>query len=463
LAVNYHEETMTTLTNDQTEALEKISIFLKDPTATSFLLEGGAGVGKTFLLGRLLSSLDRYTTRAVAAPTHKAINVLRRKLDGFGVEWCLGFDDYTFNGTDVITGTTAQLLGISPVITEDQGTEVKFGKKGKGILSKIMPAVTIIDEASMLGRNDAVDLQKHMKAAGCKLIFVGDAGQLPPVKQEAIPFDAFKHNAKLRQIVRQAEGSKIIELAWAIREGKDWSGINGAGLTKTKRIAEQFLDAVQAPGERPEEAREVFIAYTNRIVNAMQERTCQKLYGHAAAAFAPGELVLSACNFYKAKTLLCSNQDELSVDRFEEDQRDATIGVPVVLHHRGDPRKGKFLAHYLSPEEMADKRHPYNVELVARLEKAQKLQEEIKKMSKSDIFRREKDQLRREAWASYFEWRDNTVISFRHPFAITSHKSQGSTYRQVFADTTDLGRFSSHALYVAVTRPKDELVIPASL
>jgi hypothetical protein len=47
------------------------------------------------------------------------------------------------------------------------------------------------------------------------------------------------------------------------------------------------------------------------------------------------------------------------------------------------------------------------------------------------------------------------VISFRHPFAITSHKSQGSTYKSVFADTADLGRFSTHALYVAVTRPRE--------
>lgn len=448
-----------TLTQDQTQALEKIKTFLNDPNATSFLLEGGAGVGKTFLLGQLLSSLDRYSIRAVAAPTHKAINVLRRKLDGFDVEWCLGFDDYTYNGTDVITGTTAQLLGISPVITEDQGTEVKFGKKGKGILSKITPRVTIIDEASMLGKADARDLHVHMKAAGCKLIFVGDAGQLPPVKQEAIPFDSFRFNAKLRQIVRQAEGSKIIEVAWAIREGKDWRGITGAGVSKVAALDAAFLEAVQKPGDRPEEAREVFIAYTNRIVNAMQERACQKLYGHGASAFAPGELVLSAGNFYRAKSLLCSNQDELLVDRFEDDQVDSVIGTPVVLHHRSDPRKGSFRAHYLAPEALADKRHPYNVELDARLMRAQKLQAEVKAMSKADFSRREKDALRREAWAKFFEWRDSTVLSFRHPFSITSHKSQGSTYRQVFADTADLGRFSTHALYVAVTRPKDDLIV----
>jgi ATP-dependent exoDNAse (exonuclease V) alpha subunit len=68
---------------------------------------------------------------------------------------------------------------------------------------------------------------------------------------------------------------------------------------------------------------------------------------------------------------------------------------------------------------------------------------------------------RKQAWANYFIWRDQTIVSFRHPFAITSHKSQGSTYRSVFADVADLGRFSHHALYVAVTRPKDELVVEA--
>lgn len=447
---------MTDLTADQQQAIDKIRSFLENPDAVTFLLEGGAGVGKTYLLGSLLGELPNH--RCVAAPTHKAINVLRKKLDGFGVEWCLGFDDYTYNGTDVITGTTAQLLGIAPVITEDQDTQVKFGKKGNGILSKITPSVNVIDEVSMLGYSDLKALHLHFKKAGCKLIVVGDAGQLPPVKQERIPFGGFKHKAELRQIVRQAEGSKIIELAWAVRDGRDWSRIEGSGVRREEHLSNAFLEAVTAPGERPEEEREVFIAYTNRRVNEVQERACRKLYGHSRLSFAPGELVLSETNYYRSKVLMCSNQEELVVDSFDRTAFDEQTGVPVVLHSRSDRRKAKFSSGYLSPEERANKDHPFNVELRAREELAKKLQAEWKGAG-GGYFKEELNTRRKRAWASFFEWRDQTIITFRHPFAITSHKSQGSTYRQVFADTADLARFSNQALYVAVTRPKDELVL----
>ena len=69
------------------------------------------------------------------------------------------------------------------------------------------------------------------------------------------------------------------------------------------------------------------------------------------------------------------------------------------------------------------------------------------------------DPERREAWVDFFEWRDQTVISFRHPFACTSHKVQGSTVRKAFVAVNDLLRFSRAGLYVAVTRPREEVVL----
>lgn len=457
-----------TLTSDQQNALEQIQAFLADHATpegskyppTAFLLEGGAGTGKTFLLGQLLQ-LAR-GIRCVATPTHKACNVMRRKLDAFGVPWVRGYDSYSYDGSSAITGTTAQLLGIGPVITEEQSaSEVKFGKKGVGILGKVTPSLLVIDEVSMLGANDFLELVKVAQGRGMKILAVGDAGQLPPVKQTQIPFGKFKRQATLRQIVRQAEGSAIISVAWAIREGKPWRDLEGAGLRKvaTPRLVDAFLEAVQPAGERPEEDREVYVAYRNVNVNAVQEKVCQKLYGHGAKAFAAGELVLSETNLYRNKTLLCANQDELVVTQFHEEWRDATIGVPVTLRHRS--KRGEFQAHYLSPEELANREHPYNVELKRLEVEASNLQAKYnaaKKGPKTSALA-DLDSQRRQAWSNFFSWRDQTIISFRHPFAITSHKSQGSTYRTVFVDVPDLARCSSHALYVAVTRPREELVV----
>lgn len=466
------------LTADQEEALKKIEDFRKGDS-TSFLLEGGAGVGKTWLLGQVLQKLltvgesvaaefssQVRPTVCVAAPTHKAINVLRRKLTAFGVEWCVGYDDYTYNGTDVITGTTANLLGIRPVVTEEQNQEVKFAKTNRGILSKVTPSIVIVDEVSMLGKIDFLDLRDSLKKAGSKLIAVGDAGQLPPVKQECIPFEAFKNRATLRQIVRQAEGSAIVTLAWAVRDGLDYSKIEGQGVTRTEYLAESYIEQLEEAScrdalevWRAEEERPVFIAYTNRRVNEIQDAACYKMYSHSRLAFARGELVLSETNLYRSKVLLCANQDELIVHAFMEDERDEVCGVPVVLYHHSDPRKGKFTAHYLAPEELKDKAHPYNVELERRRALAEGLQAEMKRIGRGSPSYEDVNTRRKRAWAGFFDWRDQTVISFRHPFSITSHKSQGSTYKRVFADSADLARYSIHALYVAVTRPRDELIL----
>lgn len=449
---------MTTLTNDQQAALEKIGAWMRDPKSTAYLLEGGAGVGKTYLLQSILEEQLGRGEIIVATPTHKATNVIRRKLDAAELPWTRGYDAYSHCG-EIVTGTTAALLGIAPVIDEHQTEkETKFGKSGKGILSKLIPRLLVIDEVSMLDCASFLDLVKLGRDRGMKILAVGDAGQLPPVKKQAIPFAKIKNQSTLRQVVRQAEGSAIVELAWAIREGRPWRGIVGRGVERPERVLDAFLAVVDKPGELPEEDRPVFIAYRNCMVDAAQEAACRKVYGHGRLAFAPGELVLCESNLYRDKVLLAANQDELIVERFHEDSRDDTCGVPVTLRHRAGPR-GSFRAYYLSPEELADKKHPYNVELAERSTRANNLQQEFNRLPRTDSRRAAVDSERRQAWRAFFEWRSQTVISFRHPFALTSHKSQGSTYRAVYANTADLAKYSAASLYVAVTRPRETLAV----
>ena len=441
------------LTEDQEKASELIEQWTFSRESKPFLLEGGAGVGKTWLLSQELATAQRHGSVVCAAPTHKAINVLRRKLDAAGLSWVRGFDPTTWDHHAIITGTTAALLGISPVISDDQGTEVRFGKSGRGLLKSIIPRLLVIDEVSMLALSDLMDLSRVAKASGMQILIVGDSAQLPPVKKKAIPFEAFGHRATLRKIVRQAEGSAIVEAAWAIRDGRPWGTVSGPGLVRAAKPAAAYLEQAEQPGEKLEEQRSVFISYRNARVAAVNDACCRKLYGHGDGAFAPGELVLSESNLYQDGVLLVANQDELLVEKFDEAHRDPVIGVPVRLRRLNAPH-GTVTTHYLSPEDLVNQQHPFNVELAARLERAQKLQEEAKRNSRVD-------KERRMAWRSFFEWRDSTLLSFRHPFAITSHKSQGSTYKAVYADVADLAKFSRQALYVAVTRPRELLVVPA--
>lgn len=441
------------LTDDQKNASAAIAEWRNRPEPKPFLLEGGAGVGKTFLLSSEIRTAQQRGSVVCCAPTHKAINVLRQKLSAAGIEWTRGYDPETHSG-QVITGTTAALLGIAPVISEDQDKEVKFGKSGSGLLKKMIPSTLFIDEVSMVPLSAMMDLARTARTSGMRIVIVGDAAQLPPVKQKAIPFASFENRYTLRQIVRQAEGSSIVAAAWAIRDGKNWREVTGPGLERAPKLGAAYLERIVAPGRTREEERSVFISYRNARVGAVNDAACRKLYGHGAGEFAAGELVISQSNLYRGRSLLVANQDELLVEEFDPAAKDPVLGVPVQLWRLSAPR-GRIWTYYLSPEDRARADHPYNLELEHRLQRAQGLQADY-----STRHQRHVDKERREAWRSYFEWRDATLISFSHPFAITSHKSQGSTYREVFADVTDLASHSQQSLYVAVTRPRENLVVP---
>lgn len=470
----------------QTEALNRLSEFLASKL-TAFSLQGGAGVGKTFLVAEFVKSVLGSRRVVIAAPTHKACRVLRSKLDAAGIRWSFKPAGDKLPDLNVaIVDTTAALLGVRPVIVDEQSEdEIKFkANASSGSLPKYIAqgAVLVIDEVSMVGAEDLVALKLQAEVASAKIVAVGDEGQLPPVKKQAIDFEKdFDASYTLREVVRQAKGSAIVTLAWAIRNGEeDFEEIEGEGLDRNDDVIASFLAQVEAPVENEGE-RSVFVAYKNATVNAVQEKACQKLYGHSAKTFREGELVLASRAGYREYygTYICkytgrekpsrfpkveqvvANADQLRVLSFDESRRHPLFGVPVTLDRVDLPADadGKvFESYYLSAEELADSNHPFNVEKKRLADVAKKIQDEVRNLKAQGNHAKagERDVARKEAWANFFK-HEQKIISFAHPFAITSHKSQGSTYREVFVATAELLQFNRKALYVAVTRPSKRL------
>ena len=444
-------------TTDQRAALNRFERFARGPDV-AFLLDGPAGTGKTYVVAQVLRQHSR-GVRVAAAATHKAVAVLRRKLSAAGVPWCR--DAFRHDGRSVIASTTAALLGIRPVVRDDETGEEEraFGRSGEGILDTLSGLrLLVIDEASMLAHDDLVGVLRRADRVGAKVLVVGDAAQLPPVKAQPIQFDAFEHRATLRQIVRQDPGALgILAFGQAVREGRSWRSARGPGLERAKDVVGAFLAQVEAPGELPEEERSTFVAYTNRTVDRVQELACRKVYGHGHQEFAPGELVLASAGFCRDGVPLCFRQDELIIEGIEPARRDPMLGVPVRLRRLDSGCT--FEAHLLSPAERRDPNHPHAVELRRLSARANALQAAWKApLPQSD--RAALNEERLEAWETFWAWKTGTVIGLRHAFAITSHKSQGSTYRAVYADALELERFSRSGLYVAATRPRQLLVVP---
>jgi exodeoxyribonuclease-5 len=468
---------MNKLTADQNTALSLVENFMTSD-ATSFALTGGAGVGKSFFLAHLLSTIQVAGRVCVAAPTNKAVKVICEKFDAAGV-------NYVFKPSDpdavpagtVIVDTTAGLLGIRPLDfkLDKDGETVKevFGRGiNGGRLNKVNPALLIVDEVSMLSKDDNKAVIASLKETGAKYIAFGDDGQLPPVMKEAIDFSKdFEQGYTLREVVRQAKGSTIIDLAWKVRDGQDFSGVKGGDVVKSKDVVASFLKNVKAPAQNEAE-RDVFIAYTNKTVNEVQEAACQKLYGHGRRSFAKGELVIASRPGYRAvqsfwmgkpskfpkMVAYVQNADQLLVESFDEGNRHPVLGVPVTITRlkvTGPERT--FSSYYLSDEELADPAHPFNVESSRLLEIAKTFEAEFQK---AGGYKKAKgtsiDKQRKQAWAIYADL-TKQIVGFAHPFAMTSHKAQGSTYRDAYVATAELLKFSGKALYVAVTRPSRKL------
>jgi superfamily I DNA/RNA helicase len=66
-------------------------------------------------------------------------------------------------------------------------------------------------------------------------------------------------------------------------------------------------------------------------------------------------------------------------------------------------------------------------------------------------------------WKEYFDLK-NFFTDIRHTYACTVHKSQGSTYKTVFIDVSDISKNNklqevARLMYVAVTRASDRVVL----
>lgn len=195
--------------------MQKLTNFVDDNTHRSlFIIRGYAGTGKTSIISALVKYLHK-EKRAfrLMAPTGRAAKVLS-KYSGFKASTVHRSIYFARTGTG--GGLILQLQ------------KNKFKK-----------AVFIIDEASMIpddtssakggGRNLLYDIMEYaFEGVDCKLIFVGDTAQLPPVGIDISPaldtdylksaFHLHITDIELDEVVRQQKQSGILLNATILRQ-----------------------------------------------------------------------------------------------------------------------------------------------------------------------------------------------------------------------------------------------------
>ena len=193
------------LSPDQQIVYDKLYRYLKSPADNKeFRLGGLAGTGKSTLLSKFVQENSGLGQVAAATFTGKAAERLLQT-----------------NLARYAKVSTLHKLLYEPRFDEDTKEFLGFE------LRETIEPIVFIDEASMVPREFYEILMNFLNnpSGGLKkLVFVGDHGQLPPVEVSkevgAEPFNVVSEHlldAKLEKIHRQAEGSPIIKLAHAIR------------------------------------------------------------------------------------------------------------------------------------------------------------------------------------------------------------------------------------------------------
>jgi len=216
------EETLYKDLNDgQLKAFVEIINFIKDVDSDNIdglILKGYAGTGKTFVITKVIEYImTAYPKRkiAITAPTNKAVSVLYK--NGKNNKAVFYDETQIDKSQKLVYSTIHKLLGLKEVIT-DEGDQL-FITGDTPTLADFK--YVIVDEVSMLDDKLLNDIMVFKDKI--KFIFLGDPAQIPPVKKtDCMPFRndcvySFKHLI-LDQIMRQKGDNPIVDISIKVRE-----------------------------------------------------------------------------------------------------------------------------------------------------------------------------------------------------------------------------------------------------
>jgi exodeoxyribonuclease-5 len=287
-------------TNDQSEALKKIAVFIcNDESDIIFLLTGYAGTGKTSAISSVVKTLDLLRMKSVLmAPTGRAAKVL------------------------------GSYAGRQAYTIHKKIYRQKSSKDGMGsfILDRNLSRNTyfIVDEASMISNTSSdtsffgsgkllEDLVEYVySGTDCRLILVGDVAQLPPVGSAMSPaldplalseFGFKLLSAELRQVLRQSETSGILMNATGVRlqiaESKlDHPSLNCTDFKDIIRLnGEDLIDEISASYGTCGMEETIIVVNSNKQANRYNQGIRNKIF-FREEEISPGDMVMVVKNNY---------------------------------------------------------------------------------------------------------------------------------------------------------------------
>jgi len=400
-----------TLNEDQKEAFEGFKEWLKGDDLFR-VLAGYAGTGKTTLLDYFVShaiSEDNGLKKwglscVVTATTNKAVKVLKDKVDAS-----------TFM-------TIHSLLNIKP---KKKGTKEIFEQVTYNQNDFSKYDLVIIDECSMISEKLLRIIENQLEPLGIKVLFVGDPAQLQPINEELS--DCFDFPGwQLTDVVRHSD--TISHTAKRVRSTSNHVPVNSL-------IAPPDIDWISLKDaksmyygwrDNPDSVR--LLCWTNKRVLKWNQKLRQAAYENPPTdRFVEGDIIIAnkPC-FEGQENMIMMNSQEGEVTSVTEEYDSWRLKVK------------KFAGSWA------------NLRVIKR---------DFQKQHDKDLqqFAAAKN------WKEF--WREKKKYhQIRHAYALTTHKSQGSTFENVIIDPKDIGKNKdtkerNQLFYVAMTRAANKVYI----
>lgn len=446
------------LTHSQELWVGEVSEFVTEKKDDNILiLRGYAGTGKSSMIALLVGSLSVVGQRAVLlAPTGRAAKVLSAysKKKAFTIHKKIYFSNA-------------------------EGGQVRFRLKNNTHRNTLF----IVDESSMIGEDSSGsrifdrgsllhDLVQYVEGGdNCKLIFVGDTAQLPPVHLMLSPalnpekleyeFNKTVPVHELEEVVRQQLDSGILYNATRLREfiaSEDTSQFifQMEDFPDVVRLQDgnEFMELLSGALQKDVEDSTVLIVRSNKRANQYNQSIRQRIL-FLESDLAIGDSLMVVKNNYhwlseEDPAGFIANGDTLRVQKIHTYKelygfKFAQVTVQMADYPDQDPFETTLLLDTL---------HANTASLSQ--EQSQQLYQKVNE-DYAHITSKYK-RLQKVKENPYFN-----ALQVKYSYAITCHKSQGGQWREVFVEMPYLPEGPSVAfyrwLYTALTRAQEKLYL----
>lgn len=464
-------------TKDQEVAINGIIDFIADPfNLNKYIvgLTGPGGTGKTFVTNYIIKHC-KYAPSVIkcTSPTHKACRVFSMSIGNKEVNTIQSTFGFRLD---------MRLEDFDPI-------NPRFSPISKPKLENIK--LLLIDEASMLPSKLVVYINNICKKLNIKIIYIGDDYQLSPVNEKrSTAFSSCVKLYRLEEIVRQTANNPIIKLLDIIREDikyKSFEFLNYVIKHKgkidyneeSKGYAicnpSQFNQLINSSFKDENYTKNIdmyrIIAYTNLCVSSWNNYIRNLIIEDANKnIITKNDLIMSYETIVDDfNSPIITNSEEYIINDItnfvDTDYQFKGFLIKFQLVNGGDITKPLFVID--SKDKFTVQRY---YQIIQELINAAKLANGGQRASKwKEYYTFKKKYL----IASNIINRTGTILHSRdldYGFAITAHKSQGSTYDTVFIDLNDMV-FNKNGIiypdkedllrriYVACSRARSNLII----